>query len=808
MTNYQQQNSEATIDYFDIIRKYLKYWYYYPLSILIACTVSYFFNKYAQQEYSSTATVVVQVDKEDYTDMMKGFGLFSNQKDVEAEIAILKSFTLAKKTVKQLNLEVSYYQEEAFFSSELYVKSPIVVLFDSIDKQPTNLRFYVEIINNNDFVIEVNSQISPDDTIQDGNDLQDNAFDYHFKKKFHFGEVVQSKYFKFKLLLSPSFSKKNINQHYYFVFNDLNQLALNFQSQLSVNQGNKESKILFLTLIGTNYKKIIDLLNALTFQYLERDLKRRNTIASNTINFINSQLSLISDSLQFSETKLQNFRSTNKIANIAFQSQKLIEKLQQLENEKATNATKIKYYQHIKSYIESSNEQNSIIAPSSLGINDPLLNSKILELSNLYSEKITLQYNSNKKNPYLNVLNIKIENVRKTLLENISNILSNTNLQQDEILTQIINLTEQVSIIPKTERELIGFERLFKLNDDIYTYLIRQRAEAQIAKATNLPSNEVIDYANKYTTSIIYPKRFQNYIFGILIGLLLPTLFFFMKEVFQNNITERNEIERITKKSVIGLILHNDKKINTVVSDFPMSAVTESFRTLRSKLQFYTKNKEKQIILLTSTLSSEGKTFISTNLATVFATLGKKTVLLGYDLRKPKIFNDFNLSNDLGITTFLINRYNIQNLINKTSIENFDIITSGPIPPNPSELIASIETKKLIDELQTIYDYIIIDTAPIGLVSDAYLLMPYADICIYVVRQNKTPKKAFASIFEELETHNIPNLCLVINDVKRLYSSYSSNYNYYYVEDDLSFFNKVLNWLRTLKPFEKKNIAS
>ncbi len=783
MNNFEENTKEETIDYVAIALKFISFWPLFIISILMALALAFFINRYTKPIYKANTTVLIQDEKKkssvSASDIMQGFGLFAQQKNLENEMGILNSYSLALKTVQSLNFLVEYYTKGTLRNDEIYRNSPFEVLFDSSHLQIVYRQFNIKIIDNTKCVIDIESDkaflfnYSNDEYIEE-------PISIRIKDTIFFGEKIENQYFSFKVLLTNLFNKKNdIEQDFFFSFQTPEDLALYYQSAISVAPINKESTIVNLSLEGANRLKILDYLDNLTRVYLRQNLEKKNEIAINTINFIDSQMSDITDSLHYTESKLQNFRSSRKVLDLSFQSQKVFDRMQNLESQRAVLVVKSRYYDYLKEYFAKNKEINDLIAPASMGIEDPLLNSLILELSKLSSEKTSLSYSSKQKNPYINQLDIKIENIKKTLIENIENIINNSKISIQEIDSQMSELTAEISKLPQTERELFGIERKFKLSDAMYTLLLQKRSEAQIAKASNTADNEIIDPARLFSHTPISPKKSVNYMVAFILGLLIPALGIFIRDYFlQNKILCKKDIEDITSTPILGNIFHNNKSTNTVVYDFPKSPISESFRTIRTNMQFASKGKDRLTILVTSSFSGEGKTFSATNIATVYANFNRKTIILGFDLRKPKLFDDFNVTNEVGISTYLIRKNTLEEVIQKTQIPNLDIITSGPIPPNPVELIASDVTDLLFEELHKLYDFIIIDTSPLGLVSDSYLLVKHTDINIFVVRENKTFKKVFGSIIQDIKKNQIPNFGIILNDFGALSATYGYGYGY------------------------------
>ncbi|MFO7477301.1 MAG: GNVR domain-containing protein, partial [Methyloceanibacter sp.] len=360
------------------------------------------------------------------------------------------------------------------------------------------------------------------------------------------------------------------------------------------------------------------------------------------------------------------------------QTKQVFEYLRELESEKAQLMVKSKYYSSLKNYVQStSNIEDGMVVPSAMGIDDPLTSSLIQELSTLYNEKAELLLTSTEKNPSVKSLDTRISYIKSALLENIENIVINSNIAIKDINDRLSTLNDRISTLPQTQRELLGIQRKYQLTDNIYNFLQQRRAEAQITKASNIPDNEVVDRARLLDSSPVYPKKSLNYIIAIILGIILPVVYILGKDYLNDKIIERKDIETITSVPIIGHVIHSNRLSTIVVAESPKSSIAESFRSIRTNLQFITKGKPQMTVLITSDMVSAGKTFVSINLASIFALYGKKTVLLGFDLRKPKIYQDFGLSNTEGITSYLINKSSYENIIQHSFIDNLDIIMAG-----------------------------------------------------------------------------------------------------------------------------------
>jgi tyrosine-protein kinase Etk/Wzc len=380
----------------------------------------------------------------------------------------------------------------------------------------------------------------------------------------------------------------------------------------------KNSSIITVSIEGNNIQKSADFLNALTHEYLLRGLEKKNQIADNTIRFIDSQLGEVSDSLYFSEKRLQDYRASSTIMNVDFQTQQVFTSLENLQNQRAELVVKLKYYDYLKNYLQDNKNGEDLVAPSSMGIQDVVLSNLINDLSKLFSERSDVLINTKRDNPYLSAIEIRIKTMKGTILENIRNLISTTKISLSEAEQRIENISRRVNKMPETERKLFGFERKFKLNDALYTYLITKRSEVQISKASYMPDNEILDVARETEYVPISPKTSRNYVIAFILGLGLPIIFFLLKDFFNDKILINEDIESLTDFPMLGHVIHNREKSQTIVADEPLSLPSESIRAIRTNFQFITTENRSNVILVTSSMMAEGKSFITLNLALCF----------------------------------------------------------------------------------------------------------------------------------------------------------------------------------------------
>lgn len=419
------------------------------------------------------------------------------------------------------------------------------------------------------------------------------------------------------------------------------------------------------------------------------------------------------------------------------------------------------------------------MAPAVMGISDPLLNSLVSELANLFGERSILALKAQQDFPGLSLVNAKIQNTLDALKENMREIINTTNLSLSEVSSRQEQVEKEIQRLPVTERHLLTIQRDFKLNDKIYDFLLQRRADAAIARASNVADNRVLDAASGMNCVQITPRAARNTMIAYVLGFLIPLSILIIIEFFNERIIEPKDIEKATKVPIFGSVGHNEKMSDLPVADNPKSAIAESFRALRTNLQYVLRSEEQKIICISSTISGEGKTFCSINLASIIAQSNKKTLLMSLDLRKPKIHRIFNIENDKGLSTYLIGKTSFEDTIFKTNINNLYVATSGPVPPNPAELLETNLMETFITKAKENFDVIIMDTPPLAIVTDAFLLTRFSNAFLFVVRQNYSTK-AVLQLVDDLQTkRNLSNVGILINDVK-IVNYYGRKYGYNY----------------------------
>lgn len=780
------QNDEAPIDIKQLVYIFLNNWYLFAIGAVVALVAAFLVNRYTTNIYQARGTVIVKEGRTvDPTSIMTS-GNFSSYQNLDNEIAILKSYRLRERVVKKMGAEVTYMGKGRIKDNELYKNSPFTVEFDNSVPQAVNLVYKINFIDTSTFVLTANGEFLKTYDFLLGQDVKSIPMKIAFESKHRQGEWIDNGYNRIRIVLNEGTTLSQVkDRNLSFWLNSYPSLVRQMSSY-TASPNSKSSSVVTITMSGPNKQKIIDFINLLMSEYVSRGLERKNLVSENTIQFINDQLGDIEQSLSTAENALKEFRTRNDLMNLDQQASQVYNTLRTLDKERSEKNVNLMLYKRLQSYIQSQiDDPENLAAPSTMGISDPLLERLVQQLVTLSQTKATQLLTLTEQHPQIVKIDEQIVTTKRTLLETVNQLVQNSEMGLKELDKRIARTEAESKVLPEKERQLINYQRNFNFNDDTYKYLMQRRAEAQILRASNTPDNEVLDEARLDLTSMIKPRTSMNYLVALILGLLIPALYLFLKDFFNVNVNNRKDIEKLTKYPIIGQVATTDSTSPLVVVNSPKAPISESFRAIRTNIEYITQNKEKTTIVVTGDTQGIGKTFNSINLASIYALYGKKTILLGFDLRKPRIYQDFGLTNNVGISSYLSNKEEtLDNIIQTSSaLPSLDIITAGPIPPNPAEQIASTKCDEFLGELKKRYDYIIIDTPPLGLVTDSFLLMRHSDVNLFIVRQGITNKNIFGSVIKDLEDRDI-KVSIIINGIETGkgygYGKYRYGYGYTY----------------------------
>ena len=750
-------------------------------SIVLALFLAYVINRFTIPVYKISSSVLIKEDTKrssgpDVNDFLNS-SLLRVDQNFQNELWVLKSTTVAEQTIKNLDLSVNYYHRNGFQYIEAYKQLPFRILYLKNHFQPINARFYITFLNKDYFFIEAESRNTKFYNFEK-NQFTFKKDSWQFSKNASFGELIETDDLSFIVEKDTSQVLNKTAQYYEFEFKDVPSLVADFKDKIKFNVIGKAATVVEISLKNESVAKGVDIVNELMHVYSVQNLDRKNHIARITIDYIEKQLNEISDSLSRTEDNLQHFRSSNQLLNINEQATGISAQYTDLQNKQAELVTRKKYYDYVSDYLYKNNSFSNIIVPASMGIPDPLLNNLMSELIAAQSQQSNLINNNQEKNPLVQKLEIQIENIKKTISENIDAAGKTTSISIGEMNKRINTIENEISRLPATQRKLGNIERKYRLNDAIYNYMLEKRAEAKITTASNLPDDIIIEPANMVGVQPISPKKEINYLIALVLGMVVPFSYLMIKSTLNNKVETQDDIERLTVAPILGKILHNKYKTQNVMFEFPKSNIAESFRALRTNLDFYVRGGQKKVIVVTSSIEGEGKSFVAMNIAMSYAQLGRRTILLDFDMRKRKVIFDEQAESKEGLSSYLIGHVGLREIIIKSSHENLDYIPAGVLPPNPTELMALDITEKLITQLKNEYDYVIIDTTPLAQVTDAYLLINFAEVKIIVARYNYSIIKVLNLLMKDLKQKGIDHVCIVLNDNRYNRDQYGYGYGY------------------------------
>jgi capsular exopolysaccharide synthesis family protein len=747
--------------------------------LVIALPLAFAYTEFADSMYQVRASILLNAQVKNGMDsekFLKGMELLTSHTEIEDEIGILKSYNQVGSTLQKLDFGISYFEKQNFKTFEKYGNEyPFKVEMDSSVNQIVNVPIFIRRTSTKTYSVHVAAKnVSTYNfyTNQPREYLPEVTIDHARANDKPFVDKNLSFTIKFNRPYEPESDAKV----YFFVIQDLGALTEAYLDKLDIKPISRESNIVEINVRGRIPKKEIVFLNKLLDVYLTNELYKRNQLGLKTIRFIDDQLSGVSNELRQAEGSLESFRSRNNILNITATADNLTKNLDRLETDKSTLELKLKYYKYIAGALNNG-DIKGIQTPSTFGLEDPLLNNLIMELSRVTQERIGLNYSTKEGNPVVEVIDLKIANYKKTLIDNVSNFIQASTNALADLNRQIGEIQRNVKGLPRSERELVSIQRKFDFNDNVYNYLLEKRAEAGIAIASNTVEKTIVDRAQQVGGGPVSPNKKLILMLAVLGGLIAAVVLIMIKDLINDSIVTTEDIEKHTKIPFIGTIVHGSRRDRaSVIVANAKSALGESFRSLRVNLQYFTLGKENNVIGITSSVMSEGKTFCSSNLAVSMAHSGRRTILIDADMRRPRVHSAFKLKNDRGLSNYLIGTCSTDEITNVTVTKGLDVITSGPIPPNPLDLVALPKMDQLIESLKQKYDIIIIDSPPIGPVSEYIILMKYTNANICVVRSNYTNRNHLEKINKLYDDKKIKNLSVLLNDARVSLNGYSYTY--------------------------------
>jgi tyrosine-protein kinase Etk/Wzc len=777
----------------DFLSQILSFKFWYILSFVIFMGIAFLLNRYSPVVYEVNSVIGPIEDLRPAllgsNDLFRGLASVDHARNLENDINNVRSFSLVSNTLNKMSLEVGYFIRKEHFldhDRQMYPSPPFHVSIDRSHVQPVNVNFDITMIDNSSYRL-----LMAEDDVSLYNYIDNRVIREHVVLRIdticRFNETITNRNFKFVISLTdPSVVNTPADEarQYYFVLYNLDNLARSYLDKIIVQPVSVRSSLINISLRGENSNLTIDFLNSYIQTFLDENLAKKNKMSANAISFIDDQISNTSDSLNISESRLRDYRSANRVMDLSYQGQRAFEQMSQIESDRMQLEIQERYYNSILDMFEKNNDISGLGPPSAANINDPIMNRLIIDLHDLNSQRSNLMSNNAEKNLFAGQLDNKIRLQKQAILENVRNNLNTLAMAKNEQSYRSDKLSQEIARLPRTELSMVSMQRKFNVSDEIYTFLLQKRTEAQITMASNYPDYEILEPARSITRNVISPKPMLNYMLAIFFALVIPTGFLLLKNFFNESITRLQEAEYILKRPVLGIIYNNPMKTEAVVTEAPSSPISESFRNLRSRLFLKFKNKDLRVIIVTSSQPRDGKSFISYNLAASVASVGYKTVIVDCDLRRPTLHAILGTQNILGITNFLADNVPKERLIHETGTENLSFIPAGPVLANSSEMIEAGALDDLIEWLKTRYNYVVIDSPPMGIVAEATQMMKYASEILFVCRNNYTRKDVYNDVLNMFRTNKIENFDVVFNDMDIDRSKYGHYRDYYYKKAD------------------------
>lgn len=772
----QHSNSplqEEEIDFGKIALVILDHWLFFLISIILCVMISYAYLWYAQPVYEMTTTVLVEDDGNDISQsILDKVGVLGKKRNIENEIAILNSRSLVTRAMEELNINVSYTVHLGLRKRSLYQDTPIKLEYQLNEDAPSSFVYELTISDKGDKAI-----------------IEYSIHDNNYEAEILLGEEFENPLGRFTLKPTSSFEKGVLDpetgsKRFTLVYESNENLTTGYLSRLVVGEAREKASILRLTLRDKNGQRGVDVLNSILNVFIYNNIQKKNQLASNSLKFIDDQLTVITSELSSLESDIKTFKTTHGVSDVSAEATFFLTQVGALDQTVSELDVKLSIINYLEAYVASDKNLKNA-SPSSLGINDPLLQQLIARLSELTAERESMLRFTKEDNPLVLAIDTKIEQAKESLGKNIASIRNGLEASRQEINNQLRIVERKVNTLPKAEYELLALQRRYTIKESLYLLLLEKKSENSIILASTVSDNMVIDRA-RVADNLVEPKKSQIYILGLAVGLGLPLLYVLLILLFDNRIKNMEDLARATNIPFLGIIPHHNDSGYLVVQDNSNSIIGEAFRSVRTNLSFLIRHDSlastvsPKVIQLTSTVGSEGKSFASINLAASLGLGGSKTIVVGLDLRKPKLADYFGLSNKVGASAVLAGIEDLDDVILKTDSPDLDVLVGGAIPPNPSELLMSEALPTMLNALAEKYDYVILDTPPIGLVTDSLIISKHAATTIYVVRQNVTNISSLTYINDLYHSKKINSVCILFNDVKSSRFSYGYSYQYGY----------------------------
>lgn len=760
VSNDQHQQSSNLVS--QAIFRFIPYWPLFVTLVVLAIGCAYIYLRFTTPMYETTATILIKDEKKGAVESktIESLDQLSSKKIIENEIEVIQSNSLIDDVVKELHLYAPVYQKQQFKKVLAFSSSPIQIEIDSADD--------IEPVANVEFKFN-----KVDSTVAIAN------------KAYPLDKWITTTYGKVRFLRNP-YVKEPAEGVFYLSLLKPKSVASSIKQRMTVSTSNKMTSILNLALTDEDPKRGEAILNTLLTSYSKASIQDKNILADNTLKFIEDRLKNVESDLSSIESKSQSFKSQSNAVDISTQGRLFLENVSNNDQKLSEINMQLAVLGQVEEYVNSSNNAIGVV-PSTLGVSDPTLSQLVDKLYTSELEFERLKKTTAENSPTMVAVVDRIEKIKPSILANIQSQRRSLLASRSNLSATNKEYSSVLRTIPQKERELIDIDRDKGIKNGIYTFLLQKKEETALSYASTVSDSRIINKAES-SDKPVSPKKKIVYLSSVLIALLGGMAFIFGRESLSRKIMFRHEIENLTGLPIIGEIGIESSKNPIVISDGRKTFIAEQFRKLRMSLNYIGINSKHKKILVTSAVSGEGKSFVATNLALTLALTNKKVVLLDFDLNNPSITNKLKISDQKGITEYLMGESSIDEILQPTEINsNLFLVSTGKLPHNPTELIMNGKAEELLKHLDGSFDYVIIDTAPIMPVTDAYVLSQFCDATLYVVRHNFTPKVFIERLDANNKINRLNNLAIVFNGVTARgfgSSGYGYGYGYGYLYND------------------------
>ena len=740
---------------------FLHYWYLFVIGLAIALGLAMLKNRRWMPTYLSQGTIVIK-ENTGYGGanlaLMQGFVVDPGYKNVNNQMLMLKSYDLTSRVVDSLPFfNVEYITQGRFKTRQLFRQTPILVEFTRLDARAYSIVYQVNFRQDGTLHIS-----STDEAV----DLDIDA---------HYGEPISCPLFD--ITIWPTEFMMNTGK-IYFRFRDHESLVDEFMSRLQLSFVTEGSTVLALSMVSETPQRDCEFLDKLAKIYLLHNLEQKNEVAENSIIFINSQLENLQASLQVSEGAMTDFRQENKFVDVNSYAGQLMSRIAAYDQQSMELRLRETYFDYLTKYINDNIDKDAVIAPTTMGVQDQGLAALVAQLNELRLQRGELT----EKNVYYAKYTKDMENVKISLAELVRSMRASLDIEKADMELRYKEALDAIQTLPEKELQMVAIERNYRIDDNYYTFFLQKRAEAEIQKASNTPDNSIMDKARIQAIMNAKDKSKTTTTY-LVIGFLIPLVLIILSELLNNKIRSPKDVVKLKAFRLIGTLRHARNQNPTLVRASPRSSYAEMLRAIRTRIEFVLRRKDKMVICVTSTESGDGKTFLSTNLASLYAMSGRKTLLIDLDLRKPNIHTKLGLETGDGMSNYLVGDCELEDILTTNTPFGFDFLRAGTIPPNPGELVHTEKLANTIKALRDKYQYIVIDTSPIGLVPDAYSIIEQSDLCLFIIRCMQTNKSFCKQTVEQMleVVDSLEKVQIVLSDIPTEgRHSYGSGYGYGY----------------------------